>query len=294
MSWHYHNGAKTVIGSLLGGAALPVSLIGQIQKKMSVAGLARFLGSNLCRDHHCCCECVTGFVGSLIVAPVIAVRVPAPTAGSAGSVPSASAPKQIIGALPEIKVLPQWIASVFDYWCGSDSRNEAPGKSGLSFFETLLCKPIRVLPLVSRGLALEEKKRVELTRQQARLLRAIGMRRRAMICGGAGTGKTLLAFERAQDMSRSRLRTLLLCYNRALGDHLKAAAQGIENLHTMTFHQLCDWRIRVALTETGKDLLSEARGAFPDADHYRVHLPMALTLAIEETSFRIRRYSAGF
>jgi superfamily I DNA and RNA helicase len=54
----------------------------------------------------------------------------------------------------------------------------------------------------------------------------------------------------------------------------------------MTFHQLCDWRIRVALTETGKDLLSEAREAFPGADHYRVHLPMALTLAIEETSFR--------
>jgi hypothetical protein len=41
--------------------------------------------------------------------------------------------------------------------------------------------------------------------------------------------------------------------NRALSDHLKAAAQGIENLHAMTFHQLCDWRVGVALSETGKD-----------------------------------------
>ena len=54
----------------------------------------------------------------------------------------------------------------------------------------------------------------------------------------------------------------------------------------MTFHQLCDWRIGVALSETGKDLLREARRAFPGADHYALHLPMALTLAIEETTFR--------
>jgi superfamily I DNA/RNA helicase len=54
----------------------------------------------------------------------------------------------------------------------------------------------------------------------------------------------------------------------------------------MTFHQLCDWRIGVALAETGKDLLAEARRAFPGEDHYCVHLPMGLTLAIEETALR--------
>lgn len=197
-----------------------------------------------------------------------------------------SAPKQIVGSLPDIKNLSRWITSVFEYWGGTDSRNAPPGATGLSFFEALLCKPVLVRPLLSRELALEEEKRIELTRQQARLLRAIGMRRRAMICGGAGTGKTLLALERAREMARGNLRTLLICYNRALGDHLKAAAQGVDNLHVMTFHQLCDWRAGVALSETGKDLLSEAREAFAGADHYGVHLPMALTLAIEETALR--------
>jgi UvrD-like helicase C-terminal domain/AAA domain/Nuclease-related domain len=197
-----------------------------------------------------------------------------------------SSPKQILGGLPEMKDLSHWIRSVFDYWGGTDPRNAPPGSAGLAFFETLLCKPVLVRPLLSRELALEEEKRIELTRQQARLLRAIGMRRRAMICGGAGTGKTLLALERAREMARGELRTLLVCYNRALGDHLKAAAQGIDNLYVMTFHQLCDWRTGVALTETGKDLLAEARDAFPGADHYAAHLPMALTLAIEETALR--------
>lgn len=197
-----------------------------------------------------------------------------------------SAPKQIVGSLPEIKHLSRWATSVFDYWGGTDPRNAPPGSAGLAFFEALLCKPILVRPLLSRELALEEEKRIELTRQQARLLRAIGMRRRAMICGGAGTGKTLLALERAREMARGNLRTLLICYNRALGDYLKAAAQGVDNLHVMTFHQLCDWRTGVALSETGKDLLAEAREAFPGADHYGVHLPMALTLAVEETALR--------
>jgi Uncharacterized conserved protein (DUF2075) len=110
-----------------------------------------------------------------------------------------------------------------------------------------------------------------MTRQQTRLLRAIGMRRRAMICGGAGTGKTLLAFERAREMAGSGLHTLFLCYNRALGDHLKSAASGINNLHVMTFHQLCDWRIGVALSETRKDFLAESRLAFAGADHYDIN-----------------------
>lgn len=54
----------------------------------------------------------------------------------------------------------------------------------------------------------------------------------------------------------------------------------------MTFHQLCDWRVRVALSETGKDLLLEAQRAFIGHDLYRVQLPMALTLAVEDTALR--------
>jgi Nuclease-related domain len=123
-----------------------------------------------------------------------------------------NAPKQIVGGLKEMKCLSQWMAIAFDYWGGTDSRNIAPSKAGLAFLEALLCNPVRVRPLLSRDLALEEEKRIELTRQQARLLRAIGMRRRAIICGGAGTGKTILAFERAREMASSGLQTKMIVY----------------------------------------------------------------------------------
>jgi hypothetical protein len=197
-----------------------------------------------------------------------------------------SVPSAILGGRIQMGTLPNWLSGVFDFWIGDKENEGAPGASGLQALEKILCSPISVRPLLSLDLATEEAKRIELTRQQSRLLRAIGMRIRATICGGAGTGKTLLALERAREMARSGKRTLLLCYNRALGDHLKAAAEGVNNLHTMTFHQLCDWRVRVARSESGKDFLLQAEREFPRADRFNVQLPYALALSAEETSLR--------
>jgi superfamily I DNA and RNA helicase len=139
---------------------------------------------------------------------------------------------------------------------------------------------------VSTRLQEEEIIRIRLTEQQARLLRALGTRKRAAICGGAGTGKTLLAVERAKSLARLGAKTLLLCYNRGLADHLKVVTEGISNLHPMSFHQLCDWRIRVVSSEQGRDLLSEARQTYPDEDCFDVQLPLALALSTEASNFR--------
>jgi superfamily I DNA and RNA helicase len=106
------------------------------------------------------------------------------------------------------------------------------------------------------------------------------------ICGGAGTGKTLLALERARELASGGLKTLLVCYNRPLADYLKEAAVGLENLHAMTFHQLCEWRISVARGEVYKDSLAEAKSAYPAGDLFKVQLPFAFALAVEATKFR--------
>jgi hypothetical protein len=209
-----------------------------------------------------------------------------PDADNLGRLRLPAAHPSITGGRQHLADVKAWIKGVFDYWAGEAREHEPPGSAGVAFCERILCSPISVRPLLASELAAEEVKRVELTRQQSRLLRALGMRRRAVICGGAGTGKTLLALERARELARAGKRVLLLCYNRALSDFLKAAVEGIGGLHAMTFHQLCDWRIRVVRTKRGIDLASEAARAFPGGDRFDVQLPYALARSTEESALR--------
>jgi hypothetical protein len=136
------------------------------------------------------------------------------------------APAEIMGSRRDLSSLPAWIDLVFNYWKGQERSWQPLGKDGMGIIEDLFCRPIDVRPLVSTRLQEEEVIRIRLTQQQARLLRALGTRKRAAICGGAGTGKTLLAVERAKSLATSGATTLLLCYNRGLADHLKVVMEG--------------------------------------------------------------------
>ena len=54
----------------------------------------------------------------------------------------------------------------------------------------------------------------------------------------------------------------------------------------MDYHELCKWRVRVALEETGRDLEAEAKEAYPGHDYFNVQLPFALALSTEVLSDR--------
>ena len=64
--------------------------------------------------------------------------------------------------------------------------------------------------------------------------------RRVAVRGGAGTGKTLLALEKARRLAREGFRTLLTCYNRPLAEHLQKVAGVEPNLKIANFHRLCE------------------------------------------------------
>lgn len=67
---------------------------------------------------------------------------------------------------------------------------------------------------------------VSLTEDQYKVLDAVGDNDRCLIEGAAGTGKTVMALEYARRSSRQGRRTLLLCFNRLLGDWLTAQIAG--------------------------------------------------------------------
>lgn len=191
------------------------------------------------------------------------------------------APREIIGGRANLNNLESWVNNVFAYWKGSSRNSQALGKEGMKIIEQLFCTPRKVRPLLSAQIRDEEERRIELTLQQSLYLRVIGRRRQAIICGGAGTGKTLLAVDRASQLAETRVKTLLLCFNRPLADHLKDVVGQNNNLLPMTFHQLCEWRIEQAFQKTGRDLKVEAKQAYSNCDYFDVQLPYALSISTE-------------
>lgn len=201
-----------------------------------------------------------------------------------GGAVSPESPSEILGGRQDLGCLEEWVRSTLQYWAGRSSQADVLSSSAVPVAESLLHGRIEARPLLASVIANEERVRIELTEQQSRVLRGLGTRRRAIISGGAGTGKTLLAMEKARSLAQSGGETLLLCYNNLLGDHLKTACRGTPRLYPMTFHELCSWRIREAKRQTGRDLLAEARSAFPSSsrqDEFDVQMPYALTLAAE-------------
>lgn len=189
--------------------------------------------------------------------------------------------KEILGCSADLNDIQSWIDRFFAYWKGQAGKYQPLGKPGMAIVNDLFCREIFVKPLLKSELQDEEDIRVKLTEQQARTLRMLGSRRRAAISGGAGTGKTLLALQRARELAAEGKRTLLICYNELLGAWLKANSAGIEHLTSCHYHKLCADRILKVKTITNRDLLAEASMAYPGEDQWDVLRPFALASSTE-------------
>lgn len=195
-------------------------------------------------------------------------------------------PEEIVGTLNNMEKFEGWINSVYDYWSGSPKNQNVKelGTVGMDYVFRHFCKPIEVKPLLSALLQDEEEQRIQLTLEQSRAISGLKQMRRASIAGGAGTGKTLLAIQRAKELAESGLKTLLICYNQPLADQLIKTTDGIENLDAMSFHQLCSWFVDVAKTNTGTDHLKEAKAENPGKDDY-----FCLSFAFAEAIPEVKR-----
>lgn len=95
------------------------------------------------------------------------------------------------------------------------------------------------------------------------------------------TGKTLIAREKAIRLANEGMKTLLVCFNRGLADHLREQCDNVSNLDVATFHQVCDKWTRRAKKEKGQDYLIEAKRNHPRADMFNQLMPNALSNAVD-------------
>lgn len=104
--------------------------------------------------------------------------------------------------------------------------------------------------IIKRPLAMDsakaEKDMISLTAEQIEAFAGIRANRGGIIVGGAGTGKTILATARAQQLAREGFDTLLVCFNELLGKQLAQRLEGAERLKACTFHSLCFEQARKA------------------------------------------------
>lgn len=121
----------------------------------------------------------------------------------------------------------------------------------------------------------DDRKIVELTDDQAWILAFVAHRKRAVVSGPAGCGKTVLAIQIAKNLAEAGHRTLLSCFNRGLADHLKASTEGVVHLHVAHFHALCVELAR----EAGVELPPVSTE--PGSEYFEHQLPEALAQAAE-------------
>lgn len=190
-------------------------------------------------------------------------------------------PLRIIGVNADLADLAGWMARVMNFW--QRAEDTPLSAAGSRVIENILCTPIDVQAVLRAAIDQAEAQRIRLTNNQAKVLRTIGGRRRAVVSGGAGTGKTVLAVTKARQLAADGLNVLLLCYNRPLADLLESVLSDTPGVAAHSFHRFCEQRVREA-TEAGHDVLKDAKDSHSgvtDKDYYDFQLPFALALSSE-------------
>ncbi|WP_026331245.1 DEAD/DEAH box helicase [Thioalkalivibrio sp. ALMg13-2] len=204
-----------------------------------------------------------------------------PDVGDALALSRPDMPAVLIGSARALEDPYSWIKAAFAYWGDDAGRFTAIGRRGIDVVREIFARSFSVDPLVASRLAEQEARRLVLTKDQLRVLDFLRAHRRVAVSGGAGTGKTVLALEKARRLASEGFKTLLTCYNRQLADHLSSLSAGTSNLDVMSFHQLCYRQVEEAEKASGRGLVAEAKLTYPGKGLYDVQLPNALAYSLE-------------
>ncbi|WP_161957333.1 AAA family ATPase [Aestuariivirga litoralis] len=154
---------------------------------------------------------------------------------------------------------------------GSETRESPLGVDGLRALEELLASHFELKAHIGMSLADDARIIERLTAEQAWILDSLADNKEMAISGGAGSGKTVLAVEKAVRSAAEGRRTLLTCFNAPLAAYLRTLCEGHDGLVAASFHSLC----RTFAKKTGVNMPSEV-----DQTLFDRALPEALVEAV--------------
>ncbi len=130
------------------------------------------------------------------------------------------------------------------YWSGDASRDRTMTPEQVQAIERAVAPDVRLRPLLSTELADAEQELLVPTNHQLRALTVLRAVRRASIVGGAGSGKTILAIEKARQLAADGFHVLFVCFNQPLARAVAtnpslAGYVASGDVTVSTFHELC-------------------------------------------------------
>jgi hypothetical protein len=158
------------------------------------------------------------------------------------------APREIVVDLARMPNLKQAIVDMFRYY--GAKRDEIPDIAVEALVD-LLGRSWQIEATIGTSIAQQEEVVRLLTEKQFMVLDLLTHQRRALISGCAGSGKTMLAIEKAKRLAREGYRVLLTCFNQNLANWLARVAD-FEGVEVSTFLSLCARRATDAGLEVQK------------------------------------------
>lgn len=156
------------------------------------------------------------------------------------------APSEIVldaTALETPEATRAWVERAFAWFLGDGSRGWPLDAAGMALVEELLAPTVALHRLVRGRIADDRDELLLATREQRLVLDRARSLRRVEVVGPAGSGKSMLAAEKAGRLAREGYRTLLVCFNQRLATTLLrelATTVAPGGLEVTTFHRLCE------------------------------------------------------
>lgn len=136
------------------------------------------------------------------------------------------------------------IDKAFAFWIKKRRVNIKLNNQQFKDVLDILCPYFNAIPKLSTSISEAEQYYIKLTNQQSVLLNFLQEQDTAVIHGLAGTGKTILAVEKARMLSAAGSSVLFLCYNSFLKDYLKKTYSipnvVFHNVHSLAYTMLPD------------------------------------------------------
>lgn len=149
--------------------------------------------------------------------------------------------------------LDQFISRLHHFWEADYASRGQHGRRGLALHQIMQARQV-LRPDLETALSIGgyltgvEAKLLQLTNEQIRISRRLAANPRSVVRGPAGTGKSVLALERAKHLAEGGRRVLFLCFNKLLAGHVRRSAveEEVANLDVHHAHGLYSDIIRTA------------------------------------------------